>query len=99
MVVIDFQEETEAIIDHHLRDILLGEKTPHSSTRSLQRSASRKKMQFGLVIDGKTLAFALETGLDKRFLMLAGKCNSVICCRSSPIQKVCFLCMERYSKN
>lgn len=81
------KEETDAIIDHHLRDILLGEKTPHSSTRSLQRSASRKKMQFGLVIDGKTLAFALETGLDKRFLMLAGKCNSVICCRSSPIQK------------
>ena len=53
-------------------------------------------MQYGLVIDGKTLAFALEEDLEKKFLMLAGKCNSVICCRSSPIQKVKFYLCSFY---
>ncbi|KAL1187729.1 putative phospholipid-transporting ATPase 8 [Cardamine amara subsp. amara] len=42
---------------------------------------------FGLVIDGKSLTFALDTKLDKKFLALAIRCNSVICCRSSPKQK------------
>ncbi|EOA25787.1 hypothetical protein CARUB_v10019154mg [Capsella rubella] len=42
---------------------------------------------FGLVIDGKSLTFALDTKLEKEFLELAIRCNSVICCRSSPKQK------------
>ncbi|KAL1200978.1 putative phospholipid-transporting ATPase 8 [Cardamine amara subsp. amara] len=42
---------------------------------------------FGLVIDGKSLTFVLDTKLDKKFLELAIRCNSVICCRSSPKQK------------
>ena len=80
------QEETNAYLDHHLKDILLEEKTP-SSSRSIPKAAKKKK-DYGLVIDGKTLSYALEKELEKKFLMLAGKCNSVICCRSSPIQKV-----------
>lgn len=51
-------------------------------------SPTPNKHEYGLVIDGKTLAFALDSDLEKLFLLLAGKCNSVICCRSSPIQKV-----------
>ena len=40
------------------------------------------------MIDGKTLAFALSDNLKKSFLNLTEKCTSVVCCRSTPIQKV-----------
>ncbi|KAK9457038.1 hypothetical protein V1511DRAFT_496032 [Dipodascopsis uninucleata] len=40
-----------------------------------------------LVIDGKSLTFALEKELEKDFLDLAVMCKAVICCRVSPLQK------------
>ncbi|KAL5387397.1 hypothetical protein DPSP01_003619 [Paraphaeosphaeria sporulosa] len=40
-----------------------------------------------LVIDGKSLTYALEKDLEKTFLDLAVKCKAVICCRVSPLQK------------
>ncbi|TYI20721.1 hypothetical protein ES332_A07G257600v1 [Gossypium tomentosum] len=43
--------------------------------------------QFGLIIDGKSLIFALDKNLIIRFMELAMKCATVICCRSSPKQK------------
>ncbi|XP_062232932.1 putative phospholipid-transporting ATPase 9 isoform X2 [Phragmites australis] len=42
---------------------------------------------FALIIDGKSLTYALEDDLKFKFLDLAIKCASVICCRSSPKQK------------
>ncbi|KAJ3692468.1 hypothetical protein LUZ60_012818 [Juncus effusus] len=42
---------------------------------------------FALIIDGKSLAFALEEDVKHAFLSLAIGCGSVICCRSSPKQK------------
>ncbi|KAH9790705.1 putative phospholipid-transporting ATPase 8 [Citrus sinensis] len=50
-------------------------------------SAKESKVTFGLVIDGKSLDFALDKKLEKMFLDLAIDCASVICCRSSPKQK------------
>uniref|UniRef100_A0A1D1YWU8 Phospholipid-transporting ATPase n=2 Tax=Anthurium amnicola TaxID=1678845 RepID=A0A1D1YWU8_9ARAE len=47
----------------------------------------RSSITFGLVIDGKSLAFALMGNLEKSFLELATGCASVICCRTSPKQK------------
>ncbi|KAL4656854.1 putative phospholipid-transporting ATPase VA isoform X1 [Arapaima gigas] len=43
--------------------------------------------RLGLVIDGKTLAYALEKSLEDRFLAVARSCRSVLCCRSTPLQK------------
>ncbi|PGG99918.1 hypothetical protein AJ80_09273 [Polytolypa hystricis UAMH7299] len=40
-----------------------------------------------LVIDGKSLTYALEKDLEKMFLDLAVMCKAVICCRVSPLQK------------
>ncbi|KAK7206902.1 phospholipid-transporting ATPase 1 [Myxozyma melibiosi] len=40
-----------------------------------------------LIIDGHSLAFALEKDLEKDFLDLAVMCKAVICCRVSPLQK------------
>ncbi|KAF7135532.1 hypothetical protein RHSIM_Rhsim08G0235400 [Rhododendron simsii] len=42
---------------------------------------------FALIIDGKTLSYALEDDLKHQFLNLAVDCASVICCRVSPKQK------------
>ncbi|XAR49922.1 Phospholipid-translocating ATPase [Bertholletia excelsa] len=42
---------------------------------------------FALIIDGKTLTYALEEDVKHQFLNLAVNCASVICCRVSPKQK------------
>ncbi|KAG6425845.1 hypothetical protein SASPL_110050 [Salvia splendens] len=42
---------------------------------------------YALIIDGKTLAYALEDDMKHIFLRLAVECASVICCRVSPKQK------------
>ncbi|KAK7349266.1 hypothetical protein VNO77_06499 [Canavalia gladiata] len=42
---------------------------------------------FALIIDGKTLTYALEDDMKHLFLGLAVDCASVICCRVSPKQK------------
>ncbi len=46
-----------------------------------------KDNEVGVVVDGKTLTFALDHSLRKDFLDLCCSCQSVICCRVSPIQK------------
>ncbi|GAA5879366.1 hypothetical protein JCM1840_006023, partial [Sporobolomyces johnsonii] len=43
--------------------------------------------ELALVIDGKSLSFALEKELSKTFLELAVMCKAVVCCRVSPLQK------------
>ncbi|KAJ3122446.1 hypothetical protein HK098_002819 [Nowakowskiella sp. JEL0407] len=40
-----------------------------------------------LIIDGRTLDFALEPDISGTFLELATLCKSVVCCRVSPLQK------------
>lgn len=42
---------------------------------------------FALIIDGKSLTYALEDDMKMQFLTLAVDCASVICCRVSPKQK------------
>ncbi|XP_006073528.3 phospholipid-transporting ATPase VB isoform X1 [Bubalus bubalis] len=41
----------------------------------------------GLVIDGKTLNAIFQGKLEERFLELTRYCRSVLCCRSTPLQK------------
>ncbi|EGG14801.1 P-type ATPase [Cavenderia fasciculata] len=42
---------------------------------------------FALVVEGSCLNFALEGSLKDNFLDLASSCKSVICCRTTPLQK------------
>ncbi|KAG9339837.1 hypothetical protein JZ751_022339 [Albula glossodonta] len=42
---------------------------------------------FTLVIDGRTLDWALQEDLEDAFLDLTRQCRAVICCRSTPLQK------------
>ncbi|CAN8293821.1 unnamed protein product [Cochlearia groenlandica] len=50
-------------------------------------SSTASHEAFALIIDGKSLTYALEDDYKKNFLDLATGCSSVICCRSSPKQK------------
>ncbi|KAL8642664.1 MAG: hypothetical protein Q9228_000669 [Teloschistes exilis] len=52
-----------------------------------QSSGGAELETLALVIDGKSLTYALEKGPDKEFLELAVLCKAVICCRVSPLQK------------
>lgn len=47
----------------------------------------KKKQHFALIIDGKSLEFALQEALQQRFLYLTQQCRAVICCRATPLQK------------
>ncbi|KAL2234943.1 putative phospholipid-transporting ATPase 9 [Sesamum indicum] len=56
-------------------------------TNGKAQVAKSSSEAFALIIDGKTLAYALQTDIKQLFLELAIGCASVICCRSSPKQK------------
>lgn len=45
------------------------------------------KGSLALVIDGKSLGYALESDLEDMFLEIGTLCKAVICCRVSPLQK------------
>eukprot|EP01132_Coremiostelium_polycephalum_P003757 gene3757-4677_t len=50
---------------------------------------------FALVVEGVCLNFALEGPLKDSFLQLASNCRSVICCRTTPLQKAQVVRMVR----
>lgn len=55
--------------------------------RALLNIAGEDSEALALIIDGKSLIYALEDDVKDMFLELAIGCASVICCRSSPKQK------------
>jgi phospholipid-translocating ATPase len=55
--------------------------------KALLAASGASSEAFALIIDGKSLTYALEDEIKKMFLDLATSCASVICCRSSPKQK------------
>ncbi|XP_037626977.1 probable phospholipid-transporting ATPase VA isoform X3 [Sebastes umbrosus] len=58
-----------------------------SSSSSSPHTAGFTVLRLGLVIDGRTLAYALDKSLEDKFLAVARSCRSVLCCRSTPLQK------------
>uniref|UniRef100_A0A671VCN6 Phospholipid-transporting ATPase n=1 Tax=Sparus aurata TaxID=8175 RepID=A0A671VCN6_SPAAU len=58
-----------------------------SSHSSSHTAAPFTVHRLGLVIDGRTLAYALDKSLEDKFLAVARSCRSVLCCRSTPLQK------------
>ncbi|KAI5952714.1 DRS2 [Candida jiufengensis] len=51
-----------------------------------------------LIIDGHSLAFALEPDLEDLFIELGSRCRAVICCRVSPLQKALVVKMVKRKK-
>lgn len=65
--------------------------TRDNLTKKLQavqsQGASGEIEALALIIDGRSLTFALEKDMEKLFLDLAVLCKAVVCCRVSPLQK------------
>ncbi|XP_026503733.1 probable phospholipid-transporting ATPase VD isoform X2 [Terrapene carolina triunguis] len=73
----DIQKSMYAKKNHNSK---LASVFPAPSTQAPEFSAS-------LVIDGKTLEYALHESLQSIFLELTERCRAVVCCRATPLQK------------
>ncbi|CAA7402299.1 unnamed protein product [Spirodela intermedia] len=82
IVALEKLGDKEIIAKACFKDI---EKQIFNARAEVRMAGSRDVL--GLVIEGKSLTFALAVDLEKSFLELALGCTSVICCRTSPKQK------------
>ncbi|VUG15893.1 DRS2 [Brettanomyces bruxellensis] len=54
---------------------------------ALEQAQGEDTDSLALVIDGRSLGFALEPEMEDSLLALALRCKAVLCCRVSPLQK------------
>uniref|UniRef100_A0A673CTS9 Phospholipid-transporting ATPase n=1 Tax=Sphaeramia orbicularis TaxID=375764 RepID=A0A673CTS9_9TELE len=88
----DSQEACALLLEeslHYIQAKFLCSSADHIYPSSSPSSSSVPFMvhRLGLVIDGRTLAYALDKSLEDKFLAVARSCRSVLCCRSTPLQK------------
>lgn len=71
-----------------------------TSSSSSTSSDGQMRKDAALIIDGKTLKYALSCELRREFYELCVNCKAVICCRVSPIQKAdCIMLVRECSKS
>ncbi|CAI7637393.1 unnamed protein product [Penicillium palitans] len=83
------------LISEDMTLLIINEETSAATRDSLQKKMDAVQSQIAsgdteplaLVIDGRSLTFALEKDMEKLFLDLAVICKAVVCCRVSPLQK------------
>ncbi|KKY15167.1 putative phospholipid-transporting atpase 1 [Phaeomoniella chlamydospora] len=84
------------LISEDMTLLIVNEESAPATRDNLQKKLDAVRSQAGnpaemdtlaLIIDGKSLTFALERDMEKLFLDLAVLCKAVICCRVSPLQK------------
>ncbi|KAL1660926.1 hypothetical protein GGF50DRAFT_118469 [Schizophyllum commune] len=83
------------LISESMNLVIINEETAEATNDFITRRLTAIKNQrnageledLALVIDGKSLTFALEKEISKQFLELAIMCKAVVCCRVSPLQK------------
>lgn len=88
--------------------LIVNEETAAATRDNIQKKLDAIRTQgdgtienetLALIIDGKSLTYALEPELDKLFLELAVMCKAVICCRVSPLQKALVVkLVKKYQK-
>lgn len=76
------QDACAALFEELILEVQGGE-----SLTDLPGNGESMSSSFILVIDGRTLGWALEDELRNNFLELSRQCKAVICCRSTPLQK------------
>ncbi|KAI9718301.1 MAG: hypothetical protein M1828_006765 [Chrysothrix sp. TS-e1954] len=79
MTLLVINEESSAATRENIQKKLAAVRSQSASASELETLA--------LVIDGRSLTYALEKDMEKLFLDLAVICKAVICCRVSPLQK------------
>ena len=83
------------LISEDMTLLIINEESSGATRDNIQKKLDAVRSQaasgeidtLALVIDGKSLAFALEKDMERLFLDLALLCKSVVCCRVSPLQK------------
>ncbi|KAK3718506.1 aminophospholipid translocase [Vermiconidia calcicola] len=84
------------LISEDMTLLIVNEENAEGTRQNIQKKLDAIRSQhagnvevetLALVIDGKSLTFALEKDMEKLFLDLAVMCKAVICCRVSPLQK------------
>lgn len=55
--------------------------------RDIERCRRGRATDVGLLISGSALVHALSDALEVKFVELATRCQTVICCRVTPLQK------------
>ncbi|KAK2604279.1 hypothetical protein N8I77_007223 [Diaporthe amygdali] len=88
--------------------LIVNEETAAATRDNLQKKIEAIRTQgdgtietetLALIIDGKSLTYALEKDMEKLFLDLAVMCKAVICCRVSPLQKALVVkVVKKYQK-
>lgn len=83
------QDACAAILEELKLEVQRGEDsvTEQTAAGNHGESSSGCVAGFILVIDGRTLDWALQEELKGDFLELSCCCRAVICCRSTPLQK------------
>lgn len=83
------------LISESMSLVIVNEETAEATNEFINKKLLAIKSQknvgdleeLALVIDGKSLGFALDRSMSKSFLELAILCKAVVCCRVSPLQK------------
>ncbi|KAL8207437.1 UNVERIFIED_CONTAM: hypothetical protein K2H54_056433, partial [Gekko kuhli] len=88
----DHQEACEQLIDNILEEMRVHLHPKGSCITDLLNVPRTSvdhipQLSAGLVIDGPTLAFALNESIRPKFLQLTARVRAVICCRATPLQK------------
>ncbi|KAG9311983.1 hypothetical protein JVU11DRAFT_7253 [Chiua virens] len=95
------------LIGESMNLVIVNEETAHETAEFISKRLSALKNQrssgeqedLALIIDGKSLTFALEKEVSKSFLELALLCKAVICCRVSPLQKALVVKLVKKNQN
>lgn len=92
----DSLDSTRTSITAHTSNMFAAASSSSSSTSS----EGQMRKDAALIIDGKTLKYALSCELRREFYELCVNCKAVICCRVSPIQKAdCIMLVRECSKS
>ncbi|KAL3267060.1 hypothetical protein HHI36_011201 [Cryptolaemus montrouzieri] len=77
-------EKQRRISSADYNEEMLYRRASASCSKTIQKDSGR-----ALIVDGRTLTFILDrrSNLTKPFLELTTLCNSVLCCRATPLQK------------
>ncbi|TDL18612.1 calcium transporting ATPase [Rickenella mellea] len=83
------------LISESMNLVIVNEESAHATKEFISKRLNAINNQrktgeledLALIIDGKSLTFALEKDISKTFVELAVMCKAVICCRVSPLQK------------
>ncbi|KAI9803259.1 MAG: hypothetical protein M1825_002050 [Sarcosagium campestre] len=84
------------LISEDMTLLIINEESSQDTRNNIAKKLSAIRSQtdggiemesLALIIDGKSLTYALEKDMEKMFLDLAVICKAVICCRVSPLQK------------